>query len=60
MIFDIIHVTGLQFPPQPTLEAAHTVHDPGDVEEGQSDVLLNKTHWGHYGGQIISNITFDT
>lgn len=30
----------LQFPPQPTLEAAHTVHDPGDVQEGQSDVLL--------------------
>lgn len=39
--------TRLQFPPQSTLEAAHTVHDPGDVEEGQSDVLLtaqNKTH----------------
>lgn len=32
--------TRLQFPPQSTLEAAHAVHDPGDVEEGQSDVLL--------------------
>lgn len=40
--------TRLQFPPQSTLEAVHTVHDPGDVEEGQSDILLAETQVLHY------------
>lgn len=30
----------LQFSPQPTLEAAHAVHNPGDVKEGQPEVIL--------------------
>lgn len=36
----------LQFPPESTLEAVHAVHDPGNVEERQPDVLLRPKHTG--------------
>lgn len=36
----------LQFPPEAALEAAHAVHDPGNVQERQSDILLIPEHTG--------------
>lgn len=32
----------LQFPPQATFAAAHTVHDPGDVLKMEAELLLNR------------------